>query len=105
SLAMAQLSLGGGIQPAGRVYSRFWLGLFLKWLIVGLVLFLSFRMKALAPLAIAAGVILALVVFPLVAMSGNTTRARIPPAAIASGASGRGNSRPGSVSTRGNVWR
>ena len=74
SLAMAQLSLGGGIQPAGRVYARFWLGLCLKWLIVGLVLFLSFRMKALAPLAIAAGVILALVVFPLVAMSGGKVK-------------------------------
>ena len=74
SLAMAQLSLGGGIQPAGRVYSRFWLGLCLKWLIVGLVLFLSFRMKALAPLAIASGVILALLVFPLVAMSGGKVK-------------------------------
>jgi hypothetical protein len=74
SLAMAQLSLGGGIQSAVRVYSRFWLGLCLKWLIVGLVLFLSFRMKALAPLAIAAGVILALVVFPLVAMSGGKVK-------------------------------
>jgi len=74
SLAMAQLSLGGGIQPAGRVYSRLWLGLCLKWLIVGLILFLSFRMKALAPLAIAIGVVLALVVFPLVAMSGGKVK-------------------------------
>jgi len=73
-LAMAQLSLGGGIQPAGRVYSRLWLGLCLKWLIVGLILFLSFRMKALAPLAIAIGVVLALVVFPLVAMSGGKVK-------------------------------
>ena len=74
SLAMAQHSLGGGIQPAGRVYSRLWLGLCLKWLIVGLILFLSFRMKALAPLAIAIGVVLALVVFPLVAMSGGKVK-------------------------------
>lgn len=74
SLAMAQLSLGGGIQPAGRVYVRLWLGLCLKWLIVGLVLFLSYRLKALAPLAIAIGVVLALVVFPLVAMSGGKVK-------------------------------
>jgi hypothetical protein len=74
SLAMAQLSLGGGIQAAGRVYSRFWLGLCLKWLIVGLVLVLSFRLKALAPLAIALGVMLALVVFPLVAMLGGKVK-------------------------------
>ena len=74
NLAMAQLSLGGGIQSAGRVYSRLWLGLCLKWLIVGLVLFLSFRMKALAPLAIAIGVMLALLVFPLVAMSGGKVK-------------------------------
>ncbi len=74
NLAMAQLSLGGGIQSAGRVYLRLWLGLCLKWLIVGLVLFLSYRLKALAPLAIAIGVVLALVVFPLVAMSGGKVK-------------------------------
>lgn len=73
-LAMAQLSLGGGIQPAGRVYARLWLGLCLKWLIVGLVLFLSYRLKALAPLAIAIGVVLALIVFPLVALSGGKVK-------------------------------
>jgi hypothetical protein len=74
SLAMAQLSLGGGIQPAGRVYSRLWLGLCLKWLIVGLVLFLSCRLKALAPLAVVIGVVLALMVFPLVALSGGKVK-------------------------------
>lgn len=74
SLAMAQLSLGGGIQSANQVYIRLWLGLCLKWLIVGLVLILSFRLKALAPLAIAIGVVLALVVFPLVAMFGSKVK-------------------------------
>ena len=74
SLAMAQFSLGGGILPASRVYTRLWLGLCFKWLIVGLVLILSFRLKALAPLAIAMGVMLALVVFPLVAMSGGKVK-------------------------------
>jgi ATP synthase I chain len=74
NLAMAQFSLGGGIRPASQVFTRFWLGLWLKWLIVGLLLTLSFRWKALAPLAIAAGVMLALVVFPLVAMSGGKVK-------------------------------
>lgn len=74
NLAMAQLSLGGGIQSASRVYVRLWLGLCLKWLIVGLVLILSFRLKALAPLAVAIGVVLALIVFPLVAMSGGKVK-------------------------------
>jgi len=73
-LAMAQLSLGGGVQSAGRVYTRLWLGLCLKWLIVGLVLILSFRLKALAPLAVAMGVVLALVVFPLVALSSGKVK-------------------------------
>ncbi|MEO6172443.1 MAG: ATP synthase subunit I [Arenimonas sp.] len=74
NLAMAQLSLGGGIQSATRVYSRLWLGLCLKWLIVGLVLILSFRLKALAPLAVAIGVVLALVVFPIVALSSGKVK-------------------------------
>gem|GEM_PF-1209710 len=74
SLAMAQLSLGGGVQSASQVYVRLWLGLCLKWLIVGLVLILSFRLKALAPLAVAIGVVLALIVFPLVAMSGGKVK-------------------------------
>jgi hypothetical protein len=74
NLAMAALSLGGGIQSAARVYSRLWLGLCLKWLIVGLVLILSFRLKALAPLAVAMGVVLALVVFPLVALSSGKVK-------------------------------
>ena len=74
NLAMAQLSLGGGIQSASRVYVRLWLGLCLKWLIVGLVLILSFRLKALAPLAVAMGVVLALIVFPLVAMLGSKVK-------------------------------
>lgn len=74
NLAMAQLSLGGGIQSASRVYVRLWLGLCLKWLIVGLVLILSFRLKALAPLAVAIGVMLALIVFPLVAMLGSKVK-------------------------------
>ena len=74
NLAMAQLSLGGGVQPASQVYVRLWLGLCLKWLIVGLVLILSFRSKALAPLAVAMGVVLALLVFPLVAMSGGKVK-------------------------------
>jgi hypothetical protein len=73
-LAMAQLSLGGGVQSARRVYSRFWLGLCLKWLIVGLVLTLAFRSKALAPLAICVGVLLALVVFPLVSLSSGKVK-------------------------------
>ncbi|MGH8107521.1 MAG: ATP synthase subunit I [Arenimonas sp.] len=74
NLAMAQFSLGGGILPASRVYTRLWLGLCFKWLIVGLVLVLSFRLKALAPLAIAMGVMLALIVFPLVVMSGGKVK-------------------------------
>ena len=74
NLAMAQLSLGGGVQSANQVYARLWLGLCLKWLIVGLVLILSFRSKALAPLAVAIGVVLALLVFPLVAMSGGKVK-------------------------------
>jgi len=74
SLAMARFSLGGGVQSASRVYARLWFGLCLKWLIVGLVLTLSFRLKALAPLAIAMGVILALVVFPLVALSSGKVK-------------------------------
>ena len=74
NLAMAQLSLGGGVQSANQVYARLWLGLCLKWLIVGLVLILSFRSKALAPLAVAMGVVLALLVFPLVAMSGGKVK-------------------------------
>ena len=73
-LAMAQLSLGGGVQSASQAYVRLWLGLCFKWLIVGLVLILSFRLKALAPLAVAIGVMLALVVFPLVAMSGGKVK-------------------------------
>jgi hypothetical protein len=74
SLAMAQFSLGGGVQSASQVYVRLWLGLCLKWLIVGSVLILSFRLQALAPLAIAIGVVLALVVFPLVAMLGSKVK-------------------------------
>ena len=74
NLAMAQLSLGGGVQSASQVYVRLWLGLCLKWLIVGLVLILSFRLKALAPLAVAIGVMLALIVFPLVVMSGGKVK-------------------------------
>lgn len=74
NLAMAQWSLGGGVQSAARVYSRLWLGLCLKWLIVGLVLILSFRLKALAPLAVAMGVVLALLVFPLVALSSGKVK-------------------------------
>ena len=74
SLAMARFSLGGGVQSASRVYARLWFGLCLKWLIVGLVLTLSFRLKTLAPLAIAMGVILALVVFPLVALSSGRVK-------------------------------
>ena len=73
-LAMAQLSLGGGVQSASQAYVRLWLGLCFKWLIVGLVLILSFRSKALAPLAVAIGVVLALIVFPLVAMSGGKVK-------------------------------
>ena len=73
-LAMAQLSLGGGVQSASQAYVRLWLGLCFKWLIVGLVLILSFRSKALAPLAVAIGVMLALIVFPLVAMSGGKVK-------------------------------
>lgn len=74
SWAMARMSLGGGVRSASQVYSRFWLGLCLKWLIVGLVLALAFRWKALAPLAVVLGVVLALCVFPLVALSGGKVK-------------------------------
>lgn len=67
---MARLALGGGIQPARVVYLRLLAGMLLKWLLVGVLLYLAMAQWRLPPLAVLSGLALAMLVFPLAHLSG-----------------------------------
>lgn len=67
---MARLALGGGIQPARVVYLRLLAGMLLKWLLVGVLLYLAMAQWRFPPLAVLSGLALAMLVFPLAHLSG-----------------------------------
>jgi hypothetical protein len=67
---MARLALGGGIQPARVVYLRLLAGMLVKWLLVGLLIYLAMARWRLPPLAVLSGLALAMLVFPLAHLSG-----------------------------------
>jgi len=67
---MARLALGGGIQPARIVYLRMLAGMLVKWLLVGVVLWVAIARLRLPPLAVVAGLVLAMLVFPLAHLRG-----------------------------------
>ena len=70
TFGMARLALGGGIQPARVVYARMLAGMLVKWLLVALVLWLAIARWRLPPLAVLAGLVLAMLVFPLAHLAG-----------------------------------
>ena len=70
TFGMARLALGGGIQPARVVYARMLAGMLVKWLLVAAVLWLAIARWQLPPLAVLAGLVLAMLVFPLAHLSG-----------------------------------
>ena len=65
-----RLALGGGIQPARVIYARMLAGMLVKWLLVAAVLWLAIARWQLPPLAVLAGLVLAMLVFPLAHLSG-----------------------------------
>jgi len=67
---MARVALGGGIQPARIVYLRLLVGMLVEWLLVGVVLWLAIARLRLPPLAVIAGLGLAMLVFPLAHLRG-----------------------------------
>ena len=67
---MARLALGGGIQPARVVYLRMLAGTLLKWLLVGVLLWLAIAKGRFPPLAVIAGLALAMLMFPLAHLRG-----------------------------------
>jgi ATP synthase protein I len=70
TVGMARLALGGGIQPARVVYLRLLAGMLVKWLLVGVLLWLAMAQWRFPPLAVLAGLALAMGVFPLAHLSG-----------------------------------
>lgn len=70
TFGMARLALGGGIQPARVVYLRMLAGMLVKWLLVGVLLWLAIARWRLPPLAVLAGLAAAMLVFPLAHLSG-----------------------------------
>lgn len=71
---LARVALGGGIQPARVIYLRLLGGMLLKWLLVGLLVYLALVRGRFPPLATLSGLVLALLVFPLAHFSGSATR-------------------------------
>lgn len=67
---MARLALGGGIQPARVVYLRLLAGMLVKWLLVGVLLYLAMAQWRFPPLAVLSGLALAMLVFPLAHLTG-----------------------------------
>lgn len=63
------LALGGGIAPATGALARMVLGLLAKWFVVVAVLFAAIALARLPPLAVIAGVVVALVA-QVLAMAG-----------------------------------
>ena len=70
TFGMARLALGGGIQPARVVYLRMLVGMLLKWLLIGVLLWLAIARWRFPPLAVVAGLMFAMLVFPLAHLSG-----------------------------------
>lgn len=70
TVGMARLALGGGIQPARVVYLRMLAGMLLKWLLVGVLLYLAMAQWRFPPLAVLSGLALAMLVFPLAHLGG-----------------------------------
>jgi len=67
---LARVALGGGIQPARVIYLRMLAGMLVKWLLVGVLLWLAMARWRFPPLAVLAGLALAMLVFPLAHLSG-----------------------------------
>lgn len=67
---MARLALAGGIQPARVIYLRMLAGLLVKWLLVGVLLWLAIAKGRLPPLAVLAGLVFAMLMFPLAHLRG-----------------------------------
>jgi hypothetical protein len=70
TVGMARLALGGGIQPARVIYLRMLVGMLVKWLLVGVLLWLAMARWRFPPLAVLAGLALAMLAFPLAHLSG-----------------------------------
>ena len=70
TFGMARLALGGGSQPARVVYARMVAGMLVKWLLVAAALWLAIARWRLPPLAVLAGLVLAMLVFPLAHLAG-----------------------------------
>ena len=68
------LALGGGIAPAAGALSRLVLGLLAKWFVVIAVLFVAIAVVRLPPLAVIAGVVVALVAQVLAMAGGHRNR-------------------------------
>ena|SRR5690606_29087123 len=68
------LALGGGIAPAAGALSRLVLGLLAKWFVVIAVLFVAIAIVRLPPLAVIAGVVVALVAQVLAMAGGHRNR-------------------------------
>jgi len=68
------LALGGGIAPAAGALSRLVLGLLSKWFVVIAVLFVAIAVVRLPPLAVIAGVVVALVAQVLAMAGGHRNR-------------------------------
>jgi ATP synthase protein I len=73
---MARVALGGGIQPASVIYLRMVGGMLLKWLLVGLLLYLALARWRFPPLAVLSGLALAMLVFPLAHLSGSKQKTK-----------------------------
>lgn len=70
TFGMARLALGGGIQPARVIYLRMLAGMLVKWLLVGVLLYLAIARARFPPLAVLAGLVFAMLVFPLAHLRG-----------------------------------
>jgi len=70
NVAMAQMSLGGGILPARGAYSRLLIGAVLKWLVVVGVWLVAMAVLKQAPVAALLGLLIAMVVHPVAILFG-----------------------------------
>lgn len=70
NVAMAQLSLGGGVLSARGAYSRLLVGAILKWCLVVGVWVLAMAVLKKAPVAAVLGLLLAMVVHPIAILFG-----------------------------------
>ena len=73
---MARVALGGGIQPARVIYLRVLAGMLLKWLLVGVLIYLALARWRFPPLAVLSGLVLAMLVFPLAHLSGSVEKTK-----------------------------